>query len=93
MTVIHGAVDINPAKDAPIPKVTNSAGKAQHINVPALVNKLRLAMILFFQDDVLRSFDMMNVFYAIARIDDVFCDGFIIKALVFVKDNRYNFCV
>ena len=40
-TVIQGATEINPAKAAPIPKVTNKAGRAQHSNVPMLVNRLK----------------------------------------------------
>ena len=42
ITVIQGATEINPAKAAPIPKVTNKAGRAQHSNVPMLVNRLKI---------------------------------------------------
>ena len=33
---------MKPANAAPIPKVTNNAGRAQHNNVPMLVNKLNM---------------------------------------------------
>ena len=38
--VIHGNKDIKPAKLAPIPSIIINAGKAQHINVLKLVNRL-----------------------------------------------------
>lgn len=41
ITVIHGFAEITPARAAPMPKVTIKAGKAQHNNVPVLVNRLK----------------------------------------------------
>jgi hypothetical protein len=42
ITVTQGAIEMKPANAAPIPKVTNNAGRAQHNNVPMLVNKLNM---------------------------------------------------
>ena len=41
----HGAADTRPATAAPMPSVTKSAGRAQHINVPNDVNKLSVGKI------------------------------------------------
>jgi len=45
-----GTLEINPAKTAPDPMVTKSAGKAQQIKVPKLVNKLIKGKIISFLD-------------------------------------------
>ena len=45
-----GTLEINPAKTAPDPMVTKSAGKAQQIKVPKLVNKLIKGTIISFLD-------------------------------------------
>ena len=43
-----GRFDNNPAKIAPAPKVTKSAGNAQHSNVPMLVKRVIEGTIRFF---------------------------------------------
>ena len=45
IAVIQGLADINPANDAPNPNATKRAGRAQHNNVPMLVNRLKNGMI------------------------------------------------
>ena len=39
-TIIQGNIDIKLANDAPMPRVTNNAGKAQQIKVLKLVNRV-----------------------------------------------------
>ena len=41
IAVIHGATEMKPASAAPAPKVTSNAGRAQHSNVPTLVNRVK----------------------------------------------------
>ena len=45
-----GTLEISPANTAPDPMVTKSAGKAQQIKVPKLVNKLIKGIIISFLD-------------------------------------------
>ena len=45
-----GTLEISPANTAPDPTVTKSAGKAQQIKVPKLVNKLIKGIIISFLD-------------------------------------------
>ena len=69
-----GTLATNPASTAPAPSVTNSAGKAQQINVPKEVNKLTVLSNVF----LCILFLMMNVRYVVASIRNCFSDSFVI---------------
>lgn len=49
-TIRKGIFETKPARTAPAPITTNKDGKAQHSNVPKLVNKLKDGTIKLFDD-------------------------------------------
>ena len=69
IAVIHGATEMKPANAAPAPKVTSNAGRAQHSNVPTLVNRVKIGNIVCLY--IL--FDTINPFYIIARVSYELC--------------------
>lgn len=61
----QGTAPINPASDAPIPKVTSRAGRAQHSSVPMLVKRLKVGKVTCCHVDVSSFFDTVNTLYVI----------------------------